>query len=133
MPNKAAQLYAKLFGEPTEVFPPGLARKGDVYRVWLFYRQQNGGHMPKDDYKIFMPKVAEQLESHYQCFEDAANLATLKSIKTTVARIIRAGDDLTNYGGRINDESFISGRKAFFAEIVYLKKPVKKEASAEVI
>ena len=49
MPNKAAQLYAKLFGEPTEVFPPGLARKGDVYRVWLFYRQQNG-----DNYLFYL-------------------------------------------------------------------------------
>ena len=133
MPSKAAQLYAKLFGEATEVFPPGLARKSDVYRVWLFYRQENGGRMPKDDYKIFMPKLAEKLESHYKCFENQANLATLKSIKTTVARIIRAGDDLINYGGRIDDESFISGKNAFFAEIVCLQKPVKKEASAEVI
>ena len=134
MANKAAELYAKLFGGPSEVFPPGLLKRSDIYRVWMHYRQENGGSISKDDYKILMPKLAEQLESHYKRLEDfSANLATLKSIKTTVAKILRAGDYLTNSGGRINEENFMREKIAYFEQIVYFQKPVKTAASnAEV-
>ena len=134
MPTKAAELYALLFIGPSEVLPPGLARKSDIYRVWMHYRRENGGHISKDDFKIFMPKLAKQVEDHYQCFEDSGNLVTFNTIKTNVTRIIRAGDYLNNCGGRINDEKFIQEHTAFFSEVVYLKKSTQKEpvTSAEV-
>ena len=132
--NKAAELYAKLFGGPSEVFPPGLVKRSDIYRVWMHWRQESGGQISKDDYEILMPELAEQLESHYQGLKDySANLATLKSIKSTVARILRAGDYLTNSGGRIDEEDFIREKVAYFEETVYLQKPVKTNAyNAEV-
>ena len=134
MSTKAAELYALLFVGPSAVLPPGLARKGDIYRVWMNFRRENGGHISKDDFKSLMPKLAKQVEDHYRCLEDSGNLVTFNTIKTNVTRIIRAGDYLNNSGGRINDEKFIQEHTAFFSEVVYLKKSTQKEpvTSAEV-
>ena len=135
MPTKAAQLYALLFDGPSEVFPPGLSSKKDVYRVWMHFRQQNGGHVSKADYKILMPKLAKQVEAHYKCLQNSEDLANLNTIKTNVARIIRSGDYLNNSGGRINDENFVQEQKEFFSEILHFQKSSKKEpvASIEVL
>ena len=120
--SKAQQLYAKLFGEPLEVFPPGVTTKKVIYRVWMWYKQEHGGRIYKNDRNSMIDKLAKQLRNHYKCMQNEDSLVPLANFRTTVIRIVGPGDELNGCGWGLNDPDFLQKKEKWFGEIVTFTK-----------